>query len=156
VLNQPSFKKVATLRRISNLTVSAKAGLTADTDGTFSPGGNDLTVEVLRMAISGPTATPEVPGFSRLYVAGGELIGMHSVIPYDGRTLAWKVFCCTARDGKSHRQVGNHAQIGRICSSRVCEELDLFLRFENELVHRRCGVAFFSSNAQKMLGSGSK
>jgi hypothetical protein len=47
-------------------------------------------------------------------------------------------------------------KLGRICSSRVCEELDRFLRFDNELVHCRCGVAFFSSNAQKMLGSGSK
>jgi hypothetical protein len=38
VLNQPSFKNVADLLRriISNLTVSAKAGLTADTNGAFT------------------------------------------------------------------------------------------------------------------------
>ncbi len=46
---------------------------------------------VLRMATSGPTGTPDVPGLVSAYVAGGLEMGMHSVIPYEGKTAAPKV-----------------------------------------------------------------
>jgi len=56
-----------------------------------SPGGRGSSVDVLSIASSGPTDTPDVPAFSRRYVDGGDVIGMHSVIPYDGSTcIGWK------------------------------------------------------------------
>lgn len=67
-----------------------------------SPGFKCSPVAVLIMAISGPTAMPEVPGFSSWYVDGGDEMGMHSVIPYEGRTLAPKTSrISSARLGKS-------------------------------------------------------
>ena len=38
------------------------------------------------MRTCGPPTRPEVPGRSRVYSAGGDEIGMHSVMPYDGST----------------------------------------------------------------------
>jgi hypothetical protein len=48
-----------------------------------SPGGNDLTVEVLRMAISGPTATPKA------FQGAGR--ADRGVIPYDRQNIGMKV-----------------------------------------------------------------
>jgi len=49
--------------------------------GPSTLGGNDSTLDMFKIATSGPTGTPEVPGLVNSYVAGGLEMGMHSVMP---------------------------------------------------------------------------
>ena len=86
MLNHPPSRKVSDEEESSSslfaiLPYPRKQGTPLTHIDPSTPGNRGMSVRVLRIASSGPTDTPEVPAFSRRYVDGGDVIGMHSVIP---------------------------------------------------------------------------